>query len=74
MDAETATRFAAQEAKIAALQARLDELTARKTPGKVLMLKQVAPSLGISVETLRRRILQDPAWQKQAGRWVMRTG
>lgn len=74
MDAETAARFAAQEARIAALQARLDELMARKIPGKVLVLKQVAPSLGISVETLRRRILQDPAWQKQAGRWVKRAG
>jgi hypothetical protein len=74
MDAETAARFAALEAKIAVLQARLDELTARKIPGKVLVLKQVAPSLGISVETLRRRILQDPTWQKQAGRWVKRAG
>jgi hypothetical protein len=36
------------------------------------MLKQVAPDLGISIETLRRRILRDPAWQKQGGRWVKR--
>lgn len=70
MDAETIEKFLALEATVAELK---EQLAGRAAPGKVIMLKQVAPDLGISVETLRRRILHDPAWEKRAGRWVKRT-
>jgi hypothetical protein len=71
MDNETAEKFSALEAMIADLKAQL-AMIAPKSSGRVIVLKQVAPDLGISVETLRRRILHDPAWRKQGGRWVKR--
>jgi hypothetical protein len=69
MDNEIIEKFRALEAEVADLKA---QLAGRAAPGKVIMLKQVAPGLGISVETLRRRILHDPDWRKQGGRWVKR--
>jgi hypothetical protein len=72
MDNETAEKFAELEAVIARLEEQLAGMTAPKPEGKVIMLKQVASGLGISVETLRRRVLRDPTWEKRAGRWVKR--
>jgi hypothetical protein len=72
MDAETIEKFATLETTIARLEEQLAGLLAPKPSGDVVMLKQVAPELGISVETLRRRALHDPAWEKRAGRWVKR--
>jgi hypothetical protein len=69
VDAETIEKFAALEAEVAELKA---QLAGRAAPGKVVYLKQLAPELNISVETLRRRIMKDPAWQKVSGRWVKR--
>jgi hypothetical protein len=70
MDAETAARFAAQEAKIADLARQLDELLAPKPPGEVICMKEAAARLGVSRHTLRRRALADPSLgQKIGGRW-----
>jgi hypothetical protein len=72
MDNETSEKFAALEATIADLKAQLTGLLAPKSSGRVIVLKKAAHDCGISVETLRRRILRDPAWEKRAGRWVKR--
>jgi hypothetical protein len=72
MDAEIAKKFVALEVVIARLEEQLAGMIAPKPEGEVIMLKQIALELGISVETLRRRILHDPAWEKRAGRRIKR--
>jgi hypothetical protein len=66
MDAEIAARFATLEREIAALRREREA----RNPGNVVHLKQAAFEQGVSPETMRRKVLHDPAWQKRAGRWV----
>ena len=65
MDDETRLALAALEARFHAELATLKP----EPKGKVIWLKQEAADLGIDAETLRRRILDDPSWQKVCGRW-----
>jgi hypothetical protein len=72
MDRESAAKFQAMQERLEALQQQLDDLRAPRSSGETVCLKQAAHLAGCSSETLRRKILRDPAWQKQGNRWVKR--
>jgi hypothetical protein len=70
MDAETAARFAAQEARISDLARQLDAVLNPPPQGKVLCMKEAAARLGVSRHTMRRRALADPSLgHKRGGVW-----
>jgi hypothetical protein len=72
MDAETAEKLAALEAKIGDLARQLDAVLNPPARGRVLTLQQAAHRSGFSIETMRRRAIAGaiPGACKRGGRWV----